>query len=559
MTSRKTRWMARQLPVWLTCGVVSCTSVDISQRKDTTVDNSLVRIEDGDTYLAAEPPYIGVAISGGGNRSAIYAAYVMELLSTLPVRTNAQGKTDSFMDTVQYISSVSGGGFAASYYAVHKQDYPVSGPSWDDKKKYFFESFHRSMNKDWESALAWRLIGSALIQSPAGALDKKLNEDFLQGKTFADLEALEKTGKSPVIIFNSTHYDTGRRFVMTNLPTQAFALPVDTLVASLAKLNYVQASQPGKLSTLAYQQELTSVHSLALQTYEATYTTSKDEPRNNLVPDGFDALKGPGSIALEYKSMPISRAVAASGAFPMVGPLSLTVRGLDGTALPEYTYTHLIDGGVTDNSGVESLAQLFLRELEHRSKAHALVVMIDASLPFREDSPSFKNKTEPLAILLSDPARLSDEQGERADFYRNVLWGLAGGNSDMTPGTENNSVSRTKIIVMRHTDLFDPREAKGLGILLNRHALGKNQTIQLRGCPAYSRDEARKFVAGIPTRYALGQCEESWLRLAACSSVLKNAAAIANFYEMDKGTTLHHLEPDGEVEARASALCPELR
>ncbi|HDR9008682.1 hypothetical protein [Burkholderia vietnamiensis] len=117
------------------------------------------------------------------------------------------------------------------------------------------------------------------------------------------------------------------------------------------------------------------------------------------------------------------------------------------------------------------------------------------------------------------------------------------------------ALSRCRFVVTSRVSEW--RAETDLRIVMER--LLANQTIQLRGCPAYSRDEARKFVAGIPTRYALGQCEESWLRLAACSSVLKNAAAIANFYEMDKGTTLHHLEPDGEVEARASALCPELR
>jgi hypothetical protein len=53
---------------------------------------------------SASRPLVGVAISGGGNRSALFAAYVLELFGSLPVvapsGTATPGRPISFLDTV---------------------------------------------------------------------------------------------------------------------------------------------------------------------------------------------------------------------------------------------------------------------------------------------------------------------------------------------------------------------------------------------------------------------------------------------------------------------------
>src|SRR5690242_21535768 len=65
---------------------------------------------------------LGVALSGGGSRAALFAEAGLEALAEL--RT-ADGK--SVIDKIAHISSVSGGSLSASYYALKKpgRDVPV--------------------------------------------------------------------------------------------------------------------------------------------------------------------------------------------------------------------------------------------------------------------------------------------------------------------------------------------------------------------------------------------------------------------------------------------------
>ena len=63
---------------------------------------------------APEPELVlGVAISGGGSRAAVYGAAGLEALAGL--HTPEGG---SLLDKVTHLSSVSGGSLAASYYAL---------------------------------------------------------------------------------------------------------------------------------------------------------------------------------------------------------------------------------------------------------------------------------------------------------------------------------------------------------------------------------------------------------------------------------------------------------
>ncbi len=80
---------------------------------------------------ATPRPLVGVAISGGGNRSALFASYVLELLGSLPVDVATHGaggdaQPDSFLDTIDHISSVSGGSFAAAYFGMKGRAIMVS-------------------------------------------------------------------------------------------------------------------------------------------------------------------------------------------------------------------------------------------------------------------------------------------------------------------------------------------------------------------------------------------------------------------------------------------------
>ncbi|CAM3362875.1 hypothetical protein CBM2633_P30013 [Cupriavidus taiwanensis] len=548
--------------IWVIFMLSSCASVEVTTKEvpvDTNTPPPLLREK-------TPPPYIGLALSGGGNRSALYSSYVIDLLSALPVRAMAPTRQYSFMDTVQYISSVSGGGFAASYYST-KRDASLNGPDWNATKQSFYSQFHSKMNENWEAAIGWRLFATIFTRTPIELLERSLESDFLKGETFGSLAQKEASGRSPVMIFNATHYDTGRKFVMSTLPTATFKLRTDKLIIDILELKERKA----KLSLLDQSSLSARMFSnIERSTYAESFHEATPELLNTLVPEGFDAIQGPGSASLDYEDMPLSLAVASSGAFPGLGPLPLTVKAPNGNVL-DYTYVHLIDGGVTDNSGVESLAQIFLRDLisPYTNKVsgtekspitenmdYALIIKVDASLPFRESSPAFKNRTTPLWTILADPGQPSDIQEERTNFYRKSLWHFAGGNTNMVAGTPDNPISRMKIIEFRHTDLSDADQVGALALEGAPRRI--KDRIQPKGCRVpLSREDAQRRLSEVSTRYHLSdECDVSWLRISACSSVLKHAPNIQRFYQLADGKASEYALDN--LYERTRMLCPEM-
>jgi hypothetical protein len=80
---------------------------------------------------------VGVALSGGGSRAALFGASGLEALAQVRGPDGA-----SVLDQVSYLSSVSGGSVAASYYAMKKpsKGTGVLGPDGaltDDYKTFF--------------------------------------------------------------------------------------------------------------------------------------------------------------------------------------------------------------------------------------------------------------------------------------------------------------------------------------------------------------------------------------------------------------------------------------
>jgi len=98
---------------------------------------------------------IGVAISGGGSRAALFGAAGLEALANVQV-----GSAHSLLEDVSMISSVSGGSMATSYFASRKprKNVPVLAPSGELSTEYqtFFAQYKKTMNQDYEGPLFWR-------------------------------------------------------------------------------------------------------------------------------------------------------------------------------------------------------------------------------------------------------------------------------------------------------------------------------------------------------------------------------------------------------------------
>lgn len=216
--------------------------------------------------------FIGLALSGGGSRAANYSLAVMEQLEVL-----------GLMRHVTAISSTSGGGLPAAYYAIN-------GPeiNWDEARGRMGTNFlgqwlFKSLRPD-------NLVVTGFTHEDRSDLMADIFDDVLFGRaTYGDLKELGPG--HPIFLANATHAQRGSRFTFTH-----------------------------------------------------------DDFRDNL--------------RSRLDQFPISQAVMASAAFPGAFN-SVTLKRYPGIAHPQTTrgqvpigYDHLLDGGPSDNLGVEALIEL---------------------------------------------------------------------------------------------------------------------------------------------------------------------------------------------------------
>ena len=280
-----------------------------------------------------KPVNIAIAISGGGTRSAVFAAGCMEQLAYLP-----RPDSRSVLERAQVVSGVSAGSMAATYYALYK---PAKFSSLEEKES-FFRQFKSHLTVDfwmrgwahylshpWEGVLKY-YTRYRFAQTLANTFD----EHLYLGQTFGDLSRREIAGEAPVTLVNGTVLDTGDRFVFTTLH-----------VGKNFTVNPTTFGNDPFLGILA--------HAFSTPAYRAI---------------GFD------SIDSDISSFRIASAVAASCAFPVL-PGPLTIRDYASRG-----YVHIADGGVSDNSGVDSIVQLFLSRAKG-DNSRLVVIALDASAP----------------------------------------------------------------------------------------------------------------------------------------------------------------------------------
>jgi predicted acylesterase/phospholipase RssA len=234
--------------------------------------------------------FVGLAISGGGSRSANFAAACMFELQRI-----------GFLQQVQCISSVSGGSLTAAYYCSCKDS------EWNP------QNVQRKLTQQFETMLydrvlflPWNLLGFLM-----GTVDRAdmLSDEFAtsmfsyNGKwlTFADLR-----NDRPRLLINSTEMQSGKPFLFDN----------------------------------AY----------------------------------FDQINS------NLDKYPLASAVVASSAVPaLLDPV--TLRDFS-TSFDEYV--HLVDGGVVDNLGVQTLVNSYVAETQQPNGPYpngAIIVVIDAGTP----------------------------------------------------------------------------------------------------------------------------------------------------------------------------------
>ncbi len=278
---------------------------------------------------------LGVAVSGGGSRSAYFFACIMDELSRIEV---APGK--SLTDEIDYISSVSGGSLAAAYYCLNRYT--------EKSDPQFFTRFKEDMTCNFETRAMVRYVfaGCGLLDMftyyDRGDLMAEVWEDkkFLGKKTFSDLLAAEKRG-APALIINGTTLNDGLPFVFTNLAPRHFA--TSQCFASLQQASFIR------------------------------YSIATDYKPF--------CLSGFSTINSDIRPYPVSKAVVASAAVPhLLGPVTLKDYSRDDRLI------HIVDGGVYDNYGLENLMQVVTNYLDRHPGEPAKILVIDGSGYFPEQN-----------------------------------------------------------------------------------------------------------------------------------------------------------------------------
>ena len=349
---------------------------------------------------------IGIAISGGGSRAALFGAAGLEALAKVQVGPPAH----SLLEDVSMISSVSGGSMATSYFAAVKprKDVPILTASGELSTEYqtFFAQYKKTMNQDYESPLFWRNMTRLRWFNPAWtarSLNEHLNKQFLHDVTFKDVRERELSGEIPRLLINTTLYNDGRRLVITTLPQE------QTQYDLLKDVSRASGGVPRSKESV----ELMKVKWASLQSVT------------------------PQALNLDLCPIKLGGAVAASMSFPpVIGPITFKVEGED-------RYWHAGDGGLSDNMGLESLATVALSALQQNRARRVLLIAFDSSFPFDVGSDRLDHFPEGFTLFNYDYGRIPGIMEERALAYRDTLFSHDGG-AGRVAGRDSNEIPSTE-------------------------------------------------------------------------------------------------------------------
>lgn len=147
-------------------------------------------------------PFVGIAISGGGSRAAVFSAAVLENLDKIGI-----------LEHVSAISSVSGGSVAATYYSLYAPE-RITAHLLPNK---FWKDFHKAMQKNFIGAWARRLylphnlfLRLTTNYDRSDVMAEVFDDEIFDGHTF---EQLPKW--NPRLLINATQVSDSERFVFT--------------------------------------------------------------------------------------------------------------------------------------------------------------------------------------------------------------------------------------------------------------------------------------------------------------------------------------------------------
>ncbi|HWE03536.1 MAG TPA: patatin-like phospholipase family protein [Tepidisphaeraceae bacterium] len=142
--------------------------------------------------------FVGLALSGGGSRSANFAAASMFQLQRA-----------GLLQHVDYISSVSGGSLAAAFYCAHDKEWNPADVQQALSRSFATDLILRSL--DPLNMMAYSFTDWDRSDVLAGIFQEELFSRDGRALTFADLRS-----DRPRLLINATDLQSGRRFVFCN-------------------------------------------------------------------------------------------------------------------------------------------------------------------------------------------------------------------------------------------------------------------------------------------------------------------------------------------------------
>lgn len=293
-------------------------------------------------HLPVTRPFIGIAMSGGGSRSANFALAVSQELDRLGVLAQAE-----------VLSGISGGSMTAAYLASALTESPTPE---------FWKSAYAKLGQNFEDALIERSLRFSNIH-------RMLTTSYSRGDVWA--------GTLDDLLFEN------RRFGQLAHPGNA--IPGMTPYRATLLISATSVNDP----FLTADDGLQIDPRMANGYYMAPFTFTNERFR---------------SMSSDLGDLPLSYAVASSSAFPgAINPVSLAVADFatgavtstensKTAATPARTfakrYIKLADGGLTDNLGIDAVRKLFevragsQRDLDNVFKPRpCLIIAIDAASP----------------------------------------------------------------------------------------------------------------------------------------------------------------------------------
>ena len=460
-----------RVALWLICTMLltGCASAHVIPVKRAGADVPCQR------SVPEQDLLLGVALSGGGSRAALFGAAGLEALAGLRMADGA-----SVIQKISHLSSVSGGSLASSYYVFKKPGREVGVLNADgtlsDAYRTFFDQYRAGLSQDFETPLIWRQLLSFRWINPALAartLAEILRERLFGDATMGDISQREARGDSPGLIVNSTLYNNGRRLAGTVLPSEAFDYDFfGDLERSLTERGRKMEEAPYIRQRWALLRPMT-----------------------------------PLEIHMDPCPVRLFGWATASASFPpLVGPLTMQVGG-------EETYWHAGDGGLYENSGVETLLLLYLKQLQVKRTKRALVIAFDSSFPFSVGERRLGLRSLPFSMLTFDFSRIPSIMEERASTYQALFF-----RSLQLEGVIPDSKT-LNVIVLRHTD------AKWSADMSDLPPACKAEAEPLKTPVA-----VRERIAEIPTRLVItSECDRQLLAAAAAKLVAEHGGAILEF------------------------------